>query len=803
MNRAVLPTSIAMLVVFLLAGVAQAAVILDENNATLLGTAATSYLAGATPDNGSSSNVIMLPPSIEGSEAGSATWTTSLAPGKKYRVTARRQVEYNSSDLQYKIEIDGVFYVHDWAASRYEWDHDKFRDQTFLGYYTPTGSTTTVRVYDPGTMTAKLDYIRFEAANDVYFDENVAGLTFGGNSYPINVAPASPTSYSSLPVSQPNAVYFDDNAAGNPGGVTGTVSLEAGATYDVYASRVVDQNWAVRSYFIGLGGAEFTYDLAWTSDPALSETVQETFLGHFVPSGSATTVSLYWPGSSAATVDYIRFEKQIKPTIVLDESNVTLSGTGSALYYSQNATPNDGFTPNYIYLESTGIADWAATVEPNQKYKLTMRRTVLYNNELRSTISFDDVQYMTDLAYTMDPVMWDLMDTCTFLGYFSTSDASTAVNVTGGPWGAQIDWIKLVPTDDVYFDENTADLAFENNASLFTFSTVGSWPDNPGTLPIAGPNGIHMDSGSGTPSATGTVTLIPGAVYRVFSSRQVHSNNNRGFDVYFNGHLFARDNALPTEYVIEQDPDTGEDITRYLHEDFVEEDYLGEYTVETSATQIEIDNPAPWASRSDYIRFELAYLPVSAASLAEAKAMGVGTRVSISQPVVATAGSATFADGSYYVEDTTRAAGLKIVPDDAVTTTVTDGDRVTMIGDIGIDGNGEKYLKAISVTAVSGTPLGPLGVTNKTVSAATGLKPSALLIKVWGKVVTDTSDYIEVDDGSGSPVMVQLSGLTTPLTKDPAFNDYVTVTGIAACGAGGTTVILPRDDVDIINFTNP
>lgn len=55
----------------------------------------------------------------------------------------------------------------------------------------------------------------------------------------------------------------------------------------------------------------------------------------------------------------------------------------------------------------------------------------------------------------------------------------------------------------------------------------------------------------------------------------------------------------------------------------------------------------------------------------------------------------------------------------------------------------------------------------------------------------------QLNDGSGSPVNVQIDGLTSPITKTINVNDYASVTGPAGLVAGGVAVVRVRSDADI------
>jgi hypothetical protein len=84
-----------------------------------------------------------------------------------------------------------------------------------------------------------------------------------------------------------------------------------------------------------------------------------------------------------------------------------------------------------------------------------------------------------------------------------------------------------------------------------------------------------------------------------------------------------------------------------------------------------------------------------------------------------------------------------------------------------------------------------LGISNK------AFNPSGQLITVWGKVTAKTLSYLTVDDGSGSPVKIEIDGLSTPLTVIPNIGQYISATGPAGYLAGGATYVRPRADSDI------
>ena len=160
----------------------QASVYLNESNVTSLsGSATIMHLDGASPATGP--NAVWLGGNNP-ADPGDVTWVIHLVPGKRYRMTSRRHVaSYPNRDphFSYKIDIDGQLFMQDWACTRNNSEDDKYVNKTFLGYYTPASTTTTVRAYAGDWWGARIDYIRFDPTDDVFLDENTPNLTFMGS----------------------------------------------------------------------------------------------------------------------------------------------------------------------------------------------------------------------------------------------------------------------------------------------------------------------------------------------------------------------------------------------------------------------------------------------------------------------------------------------------------------------------------------------------------------------------------------------------------------------------------------------
>jgi hypothetical protein len=180
--------------------------------------------------------------------------------------------------------------------------------------------------------------------------------------------------------------------------------------------------------------------------------------------------------------------------------------------------------------------------------------------------------------------------------------------------------------------------------------------------------------------------------------------------------------------------------------------------------------------------------PRSIDKLRDVAALGDGVPVSITSAKVAVVASGIYTDGSVYVIEPDRTYGLKVtgagsiaIWENLILTGVVDADQVT----------GEKVLRVSTVSKSAGTELNNLGMANKIVTA------SGQLVRVWGKVKEKTSSYITLDDGSGSPVRVQIDGLTTPMAVSAAVGNYMSATGPCGYMAGGVMAVRVRSGSDI------
>ncbi|MCE5200799.1 MAG: hypothetical protein ABFD54_13160 [Armatimonadota bacterium] len=188
-----------------------------------------------------------------------------------------------------------------------------------------------------------------------------------------------------------------------------------------------------------------------------------------------------------------------------------------------------------------------------------------------------------------------------------------------------------------------------------------------------------------------------------------------------------------------------------------------------------------------------------------AKSLPDGYLVSITDAKIITAASGIFSDGTFYIEEPKRATGIKVVPVSGVPS-VALGEAVTLSGILDTDANGERVIRALSLSKSNSAPapLRPLGMINK--SAASGAV-SGILVRVWGRVKsTANNGYVIIDDGSGVLLRIMVTGLSTPLTKSITSGQYIAVTGLVGSMKDETSivpVVRLRGNGDITSISSP
>lgn len=282
---------------FVLGDITKAQISFDEltSGLTILntsGSAGVYYESGCTPDDGHTPNAMLI------NSGDSATASIITVPGKKYIITVRRRVD-DTSNMSFYLDINGVRYMHDWSYDSV--NKNTYQEASYLGYYLADSSGAIVKIYNGGTLSAHIDWIRFDDCNDVYFDEKTPGINYFGTAGPYTFS--VPAYYnSSLSDSGPNGMYLNTVAH-----ITGYVPLVPGRIYNVFASRQVLTNGNL-SYDLSLDGKFFVHDGSVAPTAPYNSTILEKLLGQFTAHNWQTSISVYNAGAWNAAVDYIRFK---------------------------------------------------------------------------------------------------------------------------------------------------------------------------------------------------------------------------------------------------------------------------------------------------------------------------------------------------------------------------------------------------------------------------------------------------------------------------------------------------------------
>lgn len=199
---------------------------------------------------------------------------------------------------------------------------------------------------------------------------------------------------------------------------------------------------------------------------------------------------------------------------------------------------------------------------------------------------------------------------------------------------------------------------------------------------------------------------------------------------------------------------------------------------------------------------------LSPISISEAVKTANGVLVAIDTGIVTSGTSET--GGGFYIEDPGRCAGIRVASD----VPVNRGDRLIVIGKVGVAPPGEKRIVADAVTAeLTGQSIPePLLLTNRdlggaapnasvpSVNQGVGLYNTGLLVRCYGRVIAAGADYFDIDDGSGIAVRIDTAGLSNP--SDP----YVAVTGISTVRLVNgklARAVCPRNQADITGLAAP
>ncbi len=181
------------------------------------------------------------------------------------------------------------------------------------------------------------------------------------------------------------------------------------------------------------------------------------------------------------------------------------------------------------------------------------------------------------------------------------------------------------------------------------------------------------------------------------------------------------------------------------------------------------------------------------------RALSAGTPVVTNTPLVVTAGTGTFSDGSCCVEQQDRSAGIKVMPASGIV--LNDGDRVTFYGTTALDANNDTYVAIYALSSqTAGTPLESLGTGGKTIAATTGIDHDGLLVRVWGTVASRSTGSFTINDGNGTAVEVLVSN-TSGVIGIPVLTAHMGITGVVEETTGGALVICPRAVADVTTYS--
>ncbi|MEN6521403.1 MAG: hypothetical protein ABFD46_09690 [Armatimonadota bacterium] len=158
---------------------------------------------------------------------------------------------------------------------------------------------------------------------------------------------------------------------------------------------------------------------------------------------------------------------------------------------------------------------------------------------------------------------------------------------------------------------------------------------------------------------------------------------------------------------------------------------------------------------------------------------------------IATSGAGDFPD-FFYAEASNRYDGIRIAATPDVVSNLTRGSVLSVTGNMATTAAGEREIIACRVDASPSTSLiKPLAMTNRSVGGAdmgisglgqcgvyrgSGLNNVGLLIRIWGKITDVGENYLVIDDGSGSPVRVD----TSFVSSQPGKGSFAAMTGLSS-----------------------
>lgn len=223
-----------------------------------------------------------------------------------------------------------------------------------------------------------------------------------------------------------------------------------------------------------------------------------------------------------------------------------------------------------------------------------------------------------------------------------------------------------------------------------------------------------------------------------------------------------------------------------------------EYDIPVGSYTIELSDLAGWTKPSPTAIITAnkntacaaTYTALTPITLPDAKKSADGTPIYITGAII----SAAWPD-VFYIESDNRASGIRV---EKAAHGLICGNRADIVGKLGTNANGERFIQASSAVKTGDGSVKPLGMTNKQiggsalllqlgVAGGSGLNNIGLLVRTWGRVVDmeqvtapNQPTWFKIDDGSGRSIkcISESGGPSIDLTW---LGKYVVVTGISSC----------------------
>lgn len=194
--------------------------------------------------------------------------------------------------------------------------------------------------------------------------------------------------------------------------------------------------------------------------------------------------------------------------------------------------------------------------------------------------------------------------------------------------------------------------------------------------------------------------------------------------------------------------------------------------------------------------FKFSAGPPMRESVGEAKSMADGSLLMLgAKPVIA-----VFPPNECYIEEEDRSSGIRIVCEGA---SVSEGNRISVVGRLGTTSAGERYLAAEQLTNHGGSvSVEPL-VTLTRAFGPFDLDTNGMLVTVCGATGIPAANYFYLNDASGPRSVTGVEGVKVYCSNPPPPGKFVRVTGVRSVEfpPGKTVpepVIRTRRDSDVV-----